>query len=126
MIVSMHLSLAEFDRVVEEALEDLPPRFTGLLENLAIIVEDEPSDDDLENLPGEADDESELLGIYRGVARPHRTHDMLPMLPDQIAIFRGPILRVARTRREARRQIRETVLHELGHYFGLDDDEMSY
>jgi predicted Zn-dependent protease with MMP-like domain len=48
------------------------------------------------------------------------------MLPAQIAIFRGPIQRTTRTRREALREIRDTVIHELGHYFGLDDDEMEY
>jgi predicted Zn-dependent protease with MMP-like domain len=55
-----------------------------------------------------------------------RTHDMLPLLPDQIAIFRGPIMRVSATRREAVREIRDTVIHELGHYFGLEDADMPY
>ena len=55
-----------------------------------------------------------------------RTHDMLPHLPDQISIFRGPIMRIARTRHEAVGQIRDTVIHELGHYFGLHDHEMPY
>ena len=66
-------------------------------------------------------DADELLGIYRGTPMTQRTHDMM-LIPDQIAIFRGPILRVTRTRGEAVRQIRETVIHELGHYFGLNDD----
>jgi predicted Zn-dependent protease with MMP-like domain len=90
------------------------------------VVEEEPSDDDLDALDDDAGDDAELLGIYRGVARTRRTHDMLPMLPDQIAIFRGPILRVARGRREAVDEIRETVIHELGHYFGLHDDDMVF
>ncbi|HYC89077.1 MAG TPA: metallopeptidase family protein [Thermoanaerobaculia bacterium] len=51
---------------------------------------------------------------------------MLPMLPDQIAIFRGPILRVSRNRHEAIHEVRDTVIHELGHYFGLHDDDMAY
>ena len=113
----------EFERLVEEALEHLPPRFADLLQNIAVVVEDEPSDDDLDLLE---DEDSELLGIYRGVALPHRTHDMLPMLPDQIAIFRGPIMRISRTRSEAVHEIRDTVVHELGHYFGLHDHEMPY
>ena len=114
----------EFERLVEEALESLPPRFAELLDNVAVVVEEEPSDDDLDAL--DDGDDGELLGIYRGVALPHRTHDMLPMLPDQIAIFRGPILRIARNRREAVEEIRDTVIHELGHYFGLHDHEMPY
>ena len=113
----------EFERLVEQALEQLPPRFAELLQNVAVVVEDEPSQDDLDLLDEEAD---ELLGIYRGVALPHRTHDMLPMLPDQIAIFRGPIMRISRTRSDAVHEIRDTVVHELGHYFGLHDHEMPY
>jgi predicted Zn-dependent protease with MMP-like domain len=113
----------EFERLVEEALESLPPRFAALVDNVAVVVEEEPSDDDLELL---SDEDGELLGIYRGIALTRRTHDMLPSLPDQIAIFRGPILRVTHTRRDAVQQIRDTVVHELGHYFGLHDHEMPY
>lgn len=119
----MHFTRTEFERLVEEALESLPPQFAELLENVAVVVEEEPSDDDLDALE---DGDNELLGIYRGVALTHRSFDMLPMLPDQIAIFRGPILRIARNRREAVHEIRDTVIHELGHYFGLHDDEMPY
>ena len=117
------LTRAEFERVVEEALESLPKRFADLVENVAVTVEDEPSAEDLENAKGDAEDDSELLGIYRGVALTNRTHDM-PLLPDEIAIFRGPIGRVAKSRHEAVEEVRKTVIHELGHYFGLGDDEL--
>lgn len=103
----------------------LPSQFAELLDNIAVVVEEEPTDEDLDVLD-DPDEDNELLGIYRGVARTHRTYDMLPMLPDQIAIFRGPILRVTRSRREAVREIRDTVIHELGHYFGLHDDDMVF
>jgi predicted Zn-dependent protease with MMP-like domain len=119
----MQLSTTEFEELVEQALAGLPAQFSDLLENIAVVVEEEPSDDDLELLEDPGD---ELLGIYRGVALTERTHDMLPMLPDQIALFRGPILRMVRTRREAIHEIRDTVVHELGHYFGLGDHEMPY
>jgi predicted Zn-dependent protease with MMP-like domain len=131
----MHLSRSEFEALVEEALASLPAQFARMLDNVAVVVEEEPSDEDLELLEDEDDEDhdhdhgdepGELLGIYRGVALTQRTHDMLPMLPDQIAIFRGPILRIARTRREAVHEIRDTVIHELGHYFGLHDHEMPY
>jgi predicted Zn-dependent protease with MMP-like domain len=111
----------EFERLVEEALATLPPEFARLVQNVAIVVEDEPTEFDREALE---DPDDELLGIYRGVALTQRTHDMLPMLPDQIAIFRGPINRS--TRGEAIEEIRDTVVHELGHYFGLHDHEMEY
>jgi predicted Zn-dependent protease with MMP-like domain len=118
------LTRAEFERVVNEALESLPKRFAEMVENVVIAVEDEPSDEDLESID-DGDDDSELLGIYRGVALTERSHDM-QLLPDEIAVFRGPINRVARDRNDAVREVRETVIHELGHYFGLDDDEMPH
>lgn len=120
----MHVTKVEFERLVEEALESLPPQFAELLDNVAVVVEEEPNDDDLDALEEGGGDE--LLGIYRGVALTRRSHDMLPMLPDQIAIFRGPILRIARNHREAVHEIRDTVIHELGHYFGLGDEDMPY
>ena len=119
----MFIPPREFDRLVEEALASLPAQFADLLENIAVVVEEEPSAEDLDLLE---DDGDELLGIYRGIALTRRTHDMLPALPDQIAIFRGPINRVTRTRGQAVRQIRETVIHELGHYFGLHDEDMVF
>jgi len=103
---------AEFRQLVAEALDELPDRFAQLVENVAVVVEEEPSLDDRDLV----DDDHELLGVYR----------VTPPLPDQIAIFRGPILRIARTRSEARAEIRDTVIHELGHYFGLGDDDMIY
>jgi len=116
-----HLTQTEFERVVSEALESLPRRFADLIENVVIAVEEEPTDDDLDSIKGD----SELLGIYRGVPLTERSHDM-PFLPDEIAVFRGPINRVTRSRHEALREVRETVIHELGHYFGLDDHEMPH
>jgi len=117
------LTRSEFEHVVEEALGSLPPRFAQLVENVAIAVEEEPSPEDLDGIEGDEDDDSELLGIYRGVALTERTHDM-PLLPDEIAVFRGPINRVTSTRSEAVKEIRETLVHELGHYFGLGDCDM--
>jgi predicted Zn-dependent protease with MMP-like domain len=115
------VSRSQFDHLVEEALRELPQRFSSLLENVAIVVEEEPSDDDLDET-----DEDELLGIYRGTPLTERTHDMIAPLPDQIAIFRGPILRIATTPREIVEEVRDTVVHELGHYFGLSDEDMEY
>lgn len=114
------LSGDEFERVVDEALESLPKRFTDLIENVAIAIEDEPSRRDL---GGEKHANVELLGIYRGVALTRRSSEP-PLLPDKIVLFRGPISRVTRTRGEAIEQIRKTVIHEIGHYFGLGDEEL--
>ena len=123
------LTRAEFERVIDEVMESLPERFARLVENVVIAVEDEPTDEDLESIDDDDDEEadgaSELLGIFRGVALTERSSDM-PLLPDEIAVFRGPINRVSRSREEAVREVRETLMHELGHYFGLDHDEMPY
>ena len=124
-MASGRLTRDEFERVVSEALESLPKRFADLVENVVIAVEDEPTADDLESFEGDPERDSELLGIYRGVPLTERTHDP-PLLPDEIAVFRGPINRVTGSRQQAVAEIRETVIHELGHYFGLDDDEMPH
>jgi len=125
--MSAHLTRREFEAVVSEALDSLPKRFADLVENVVIAVEEEPSDEDLESLADDADPDGdpELLGIYRGIPLTERANDMT-LLPDEIAVFRGPINRVARTRAEAVDEVRETVIHELGHYFGLADDEMPH
>lgn len=117
------LTPAEFERVVEEALDSLPKRFADLINNVVIAVEEEPTEEDLESVEDDDGDDSELLGIYRGVALTERSYDD-PLLPDEIAVFRGPINRYARTRQEAVDEVRETVIHELGHYFGLHDHEL--
>src|SRR5579885_2673398 len=119
-----YLSQEEFEGVVDEALESLPKRFVDLVQNVVVSVQDEPSDEDLGALAG-GGRESELLGVYRGVALTERSRNA-PYLPDEIAIFRGPVNRVVRNRAEAVRQVRETVIHELGHYFGLSDEEMPH
>ena len=122
----MAVNPAEFERLVEEALDSLPERFASLLDNVVVVVEEEPHASDLDVLHEDHDHgHGELLGIYRGTPMTRRSYDSFRM-PDQIAIFRGPILRVSRTRHDAHRQIRETVIHELGHYFGLSDEEMVF
>ena len=99
-------------------------RFADLVENVVIAVEDEPREEDIDSID-DADEDSELLGIYRGIALTERS-DEPPLLPDEIAVFRGPINRRRPDRQEAVHEVRETVIHELGHYFGLDDDEMPH
>ena len=120
----LDVSEAEFERLVESAIEGIPGEFRQLLDNIAIVVEEEPSPEDYDL--DELDPGSELLGIFRGIALTRRSWEQLPALPNQIAIFRGPILRISRSREDAVHEIRETVVHELGHFFGLSDHEMPY
>jgi predicted Zn-dependent protease with MMP-like domain len=116
------LSRAEFEKLVGKAIGELPESFRSRLENVVIAVEDEPTDEDYE-LTGTPEDE-DLFGIFRGPMRTEMSWDMLPTLPPQAVVFRGPILRNTGSNREAVREIKDTLVHELGHYFGLEDDEM--
>ena len=116
------LSRAEFEKLVEKAIGELPESFRSRLENIVIAVEDEPTDEDYE-LTGTPEDE-DLFGIFRGPMRTEMSWDMLPTLPPQAVVFRGPILRNTSSNREAVKEIKDTLVHELGHYFGLEDDEM--
>jgi predicted Zn-dependent protease with MMP-like domain len=114
---------AEFESYVEEALASVPAPFRKYLENVVVAVEDEPTDEDYDET--DTPDDEELFGIFRGASFFDRSA-MVTNLPAQIAIFRGPILRSCDTRGEAVREIRDTVVHEVGHMLGLGDDEMPY
>jgi len=122
-VSSRRISPGEFEALVEEALAGIPARFRKYLENVAVMVEEEPSAEDYEETG--TPDEDELFGIFRGIQVFDRG-SAVSHLPAQTAIFRGPILRACGTRGEAVREIRDTVVHEIGHMLGLDDGEMPY
>jgi predicted Zn-dependent protease with MMP-like domain len=113
----------EFDALVEQALSGVPERFRRYLDNVVVVVEEEPTDEDYDET--DTPDEDELFGIFRGAPYFERERSVTE-LPAQIALFRGPILRSCVTRGEAVREIRDTVVHELGHLLGLADEEMPY
>jgi len=119
------VSPEEFDRWIQEALAELPARFAKLAEEVSIVVEEEPSAEVLQSL--ELESEDDLLGLYQGVPI-NQTSFFQPAggLPARIAIYRGPLLRLCRTKAEVIQEVRDTVVHELGHHVGLDDDEMPY
>lgn len=123
----MRVSREEFEALVEKALAELPEEFRAALDNVAVLVEEEPSDEDLIEVGIDPHDpeRDELLGLYQGTPLPERSHDAT-QLPDRILIYRGPILRSCATRREVLRQVRETVQHELGHYFGLEEEDLPF
>ena len=121
----MTVSPEEFDRWIQEALAELPPRFAALAEEVSIVVEEEPSSDVLQDLGLESEDD--LLGLYQGVPIDQASFfQPAGELPARIAIYRGPILRLCRTKAEVIHEVRDTVVHELGHHVGLDDEEMPY
>ena len=114
----------DFERAVEEALAGIPDDLADLIENLAVVVEDEPSDDDLVEA-GLDPEEDTLFGIYQGISLPERGAGSYGgALPDRIGIYRLPLLDYCESRRELLREIRDTVVHEVGHYFGLDEEDL--
>lgn len=121
---SLIVSHEEFEQLVEKALEAIPREFLDLLENISISVEEEPTEIDLED--GDMEEDAELLGIFRGIPTIEQSWEGFGQLPGEIVLFQGPILRCCRTREQVIEEVRDTVVHELGHYFGLDDHEMPY
>ena len=122
----LDLGRESFERLVQQALEELPEEFAERLANVAVVVEDEPDPEELAEMgldPSEHADE--LLGLYRGVPLVER-EAAFSGLPDTVVIYRGPILRACRSAPEVAREVRKTVIHELGHHFGLSDEEMPY
>ena len=120
---SRRITPEQFESYVEEALASVPAPFRRYLENVVVSVEEEPADEDYDET--DTPDDEELFGIFRGVSYFDRG-SVVSNLPAQIAIFRGPILRTCETRAEAVREIRDTVVHEVGHMLGLGDEEMPY
>lgn len=114
-----------FERIVGEVVRTLPEPFRDRLENVAIVVEDWPDDDERAVARDEDDrDDVDLLGLYQGIPYGSRLQGYHLAVPDRITIYRGPILATVRSEAAAREEIRLTVLHEIGHYFGLGDDEL--
>ena len=119
------LSPEAFARLVQKAIADLPPPYAKLMDTIAVVVEDEPSRAVLKELDLESEDD--LLGLYQGQSL---TEDSFFTAggapPARILIFRGPILRQCESPDEVVQEVYDTVVHELGHHVGLDDDEMPY
>ncbi len=115
----------EFSALVLQALETLPAPYAKLAQEVSVVVEEEPPPEVLEDL--ELDSADDLLGLYQGLSLADDSFFQPGgQPPARIAIYRGPILRLCLTAEEVRQEIRDTVVHELGHHIGLDDDEMPY
>jgi predicted Zn-dependent protease with MMP-like domain len=112
----------DFQEVLRQALDDLPEPFRQALENVAIVVEEWPPDWLLDELG--VPPEGTLYGFYHGIPMPERSVSLSGNLPDKISIYRGPLQEDFPRAAELRRQIRVTLLHEIGHYFGMDEEEL--
>jgi predicted Zn-dependent protease with MMP-like domain len=111
-----------FEKLVEEALREIPKRFRTEMRNVAVVVEDEPPQDVLDELeipPGET-----LLGLYQGTPITERSWGHGNNLPDRISIYQGPIEDACEDEDEIRDCIAETVIHEFGHYFGMSEEQI--
>jgi predicted Zn-dependent protease with MMP-like domain len=113
---------AEFEKRVAEALASIPRRFRDAMQNIAIVVEDEPSRDLLEEM--EIVPPDTLLGLYQGTPLTERRWDYGNTLPDRVLIFQGPHEREADDEEDLVVAIGETLIHEIGHYFGLSEEEI--
>jgi len=120
LFLMIRINRRAFQELVREAITDLPDEFARAMVNVAVVVEEEPTAEELESL-GLDPEQDDLFGLYQGVPLPERGPDA-PVLPDRIAIYRLPILWACDSRAEAVAEVRTTVIHELGHYFGLDED----
>jgi predicted Zn-dependent protease with MMP-like domain len=115
----IHLSRREFIRLVRQAYRRVPPAMREAMHNVDIVVEERPRPEDLDL----ADAGATLFGMYTGVPLPEREGGE-PLLPDRIVLYRRPILESCSTRAEAVREIRVTLLHEVGHYLGMNEEDL--
>jgi predicted Zn-dependent protease with MMP-like domain len=116
------MSRREFERLVEKALRKLPRAFKDRIKNVAVVVEDWADDETLAEMGIEPPDT--LYGLYRGIDLTRRDSGYGNVLPDTVTIYQGPIEEDCEDEEEMADLVRETVIHEIGHYFGLDDDTM--
>ena len=107
----------EFEQVVDEVIAELPQWVVDRIDNLRVVVEERPTPDQLRN-------HGSLLGLYEGVMLADRGEHYFGAMPDKITIFRQPHLRMGLSPPRLRRQIRKTVLHEIGHHLGMSDERL--
>jgi predicted Zn-dependent protease with MMP-like domain len=108
------LSDEEFEDAVSDALDEIPPELASMMDNVVVLVEAEPPPDDVD-----------LLGIYEGTPLTERDGWWAAgALPDRVTIFRGPLERMCESPEELREEIAITVIHEVAHHFGIDDERL--
>jgi predicted Zn-dependent protease with MMP-like domain len=108
-----------FEDLVAEALDSLPEEVARAMQNVEVVVEDEPPPEMIKGLPRG----TTLLGLYHGVPLTNRErYDRA--LPDKISIYKGPIVRLARTPERIKEQVRHTVIHEIAHHFGIEETRL--
>ncbi len=104
---------AEFEGLVSDALDGIPPELTALMRNVAVFVEDDAPEDD-----------PDLLGLYDGTPLTERGEWYTGVLPDRITVFMRPTLAICDTPDDVVHEVRTTVVHEIAHHFGIDDERL--
>ncbi len=112
------MTTAEFEKIVREAISEIPQELQTQIDNVEIVIEDWPSKEQL----GDYQSPYDLLGLYHGIPKTERAN--YSSLPDKISLFKEPILSLSTDEEKMKHHIRETILHELGHHFGLSDEEL--
>lgn len=118
----MHLSHRAFERLVADALDSLPEAIMAMLDNVAVVVADEPTPQQIAT--ADLEDDMTLLGLYEGIPRTVRGSGYANVLPDKVTIFQRPLEAACETPDELVAQVRHTVVHELAHHLGIDDDRL--
>ncbi|MBM4324984.1 MAG: metallopeptidase family protein [Deltaproteobacteria bacterium] len=118
----MRLPRKDFERIVISALKGLPKSIKNRMENIDVVIEDQASPDLLSEMGLHSP--SDLLGLYQGVPIDRRGFYYGNVLPDKITLFQHPIESICRTKEEIAEKVREVVVHEVGHYFGLDEERL--
>jgi predicted Zn-dependent protease with MMP-like domain len=118
----VEVSLEEFQRLVADALDEIPEPFASHLSNVDVIVEDEPTAEDLDQ--ADVDARGTLFGLYQGIPQTERNANYTWVMPDKITIFQGPITRACKTRDDVREEVAVTVVHEIAHHFGISDERL--
>jgi predicted Zn-dependent protease with MMP-like domain len=119
VVGGVRVSRRRFEELVADALDSIPPELAEQMENVAVLVEDWPTPEQLAGRGGT------LLGLYEGIALTDRSPlSYAGVMPDRITVFRGPLCELARDEHDLADQVRVTVVHEVAHHFGIDDDEL--
>ena len=111
--MAIEMAITDFETLVAEALDTIPPELAALIDNCVVLVEDDPPDDV----------EPDTLGLYSGTPLTERG-EFYTGLPDTVQIFRRPILAICDTENDVVEEVRITVVHEIAHHFGIDDDRL--
>lgn len=109
----LEMTREEFEELVAEALDRIPEELTRMMDNVAVFVEDEPALGD-----------PDLLGLYEGIPLTERGEWYAGVLPDRVIVYRGPLLRMCESREDVVLETEVTVVHEIAHHFGIDDERL--